>query len=230
MAYPDGRYHRERRKQFTDNGRAQPAWEAPQVFEGQLSSDDLQRLRAIFQSAGFASVRGTVGEVKDFDVVHPAGGGVIPHENIEFLTAVVHNEAQQVFEISDFDLARQQVPLRLFLDWVKKAENLHDSKVDSATANNCSWAGPTSMVARPVPAYAPQPSQASTNPIGEPVMVEFVVNPDGTVAHAEIKGHSDADTAARVLAVVNQWKFQPARFLGIAVAARFHASIAVQPK
>src|SRR5262249_13879907 len=138
IVYPDAQYHRERRAQVSESGHAQDRWESPKVFESHLEAKHIDRLRAILETPGFRSVKGTVGSIRDLrPMVLCSPVGVIPHESIELrTTAVAQPREAQVFEITETHLAERQEPLREFLKWIKGAESHPAARLPSSAANN----------------------------------------------------------------------------------------------
>jgi hypothetical protein len=91
VVYQNGDYHREQRRQYSESGRVQFEWQAPEVFEGKLTGDDLNALEGILQAPEFLSINGAVGGSRDLwsELAFDPQGVVIPHENIEFMTVAV---------------------------------------------------------------------------------------------------------------------------------------------
>jgi Gram-negative bacterial TonB protein C-terminal len=239
IVYSDGRYHREWRRQVSQDGRPQDTWESPEVFEAQLGASEIERLRAIIEAPGFRSITGTVGNFRSPNsmlVFTPFG--VIPHTDIEILTvSVAHPNGPQVFEVTATRVARRQEPLRAFLDWVKETEGRQASRLPASAANNCSSLLPTAGNAAlgradmatgflyPTLIYAPKPQPPHNTPKPRPVMVELVINADGSVALASPEDRASPDVKQVVLDAVRKWKFQPARLLGVPVAVKIWVKI-----
>jgi TonB family protein len=231
IVFENGDYRREQRRQFSESGRAQYEWQAPEVFEGKLTEADLNVLQAILEDPKFRAIEGAVGGGRDLwsQVAFNRQGAVIPHDNIEIMTvAVARSNAPQVFEVADFDVARRQEPLGTFVKWIKAAERSQAQRLTSSQANNCSTlagmngsVGKTQTVVgitQPKAIYAPPPEAPRNIPKPEPVTVELLINPDGTVARTSLQGHPNSQAAQSVLDVVGKWKFEPARLLGVPIA------------
>lgn len=65
VVYQNGDFHREQRRQFSESGRAQYEWQAPEVFEGKLTGDDLNAFEAILGNPEFLGLSGAVGSGRD---------------------------------------------------------------------------------------------------------------------------------------------------------------------
>ena len=176
-------------------------WQAPEVFEGKLTGDDINALEAILENSEFLALNGAVGGGRDLwsQLLFNEQRAVILDDNIEIMTvAVARSNTPQVFEVADFDVARRQGPLGAFLRWTKTVERSQVQCLTPSQANNCSSLGamnvasvgktPTVMgVAHPKALYTPppQPPHNISNP--QPVTVELVINPDGSVARASLQ-------------------------------------------
>ena len=66
--------------------------------------------------------------------------------------------------------------------------------------------------------YAPEPQLPHDTPKPQPIAVELLINPDGSVAKASVHSHVKPDVAQNVLDTLRKWKFQPARLLGVPIA------------
>jgi len=89
----------------------------------------------------------------------------------------------------------------------------------------------TTGVTAPKAIYAPGPEpQHGINHKPQPVVVELLINPDGSVAEASLQGRPSPDVAQRVLDAVRKWKFQPARLLGVPIAQMLHLKIEFRGK
>ena len=243
IVYPNGEYHRERRRQFSTDGRAQFEWEAPEVFEARLAPADLNALRAILDTTGFSSINGAVGDSRGLrsKLVFGPQGAVSPHEDIEILTvAVPRSGAPQIFEIAEIDVARREEPLRAFLNWIKATEHSPALHFPASDANNCSSLIATGNapvggatvapgISFPKAIYAPAPQLPHETPKPQPVAVELLINPDGSLDQVSLQGHPSADVAQSVLDVVKKWKFQPARLLGVPIAMTLRLRIEFRP-
>ena len=254
VVYRNGDFHREQRRQYSSGGRAQFEWQAPEVFEGKLTEDNLQALEMVLKDPGLAALRGVVGRPRDplSAVVFNNRGWVIPQDNIEILTAAVaRSSAPQVFEVSDFEVARKQAELGALLNWIKDVEHNPAQRFLPAQANDCS-----SLVAQDVYlsrkistpmgvtfpkrilVSTPQaPHQTSTqgpqtHEASKPERLEFevLVNPDGSVGEITPHGHLDAQTAQSIRMTISKWKFEPARLLGIPIAMTLHVRIDLDRK
>jgi TonB family protein len=244
IVFKNGDYRREQRRQFSESGRAQYEWQAPEVFEGKLTGADLNALQAILEDQEFRAIEGGVGGGRDLgsQVAFNRQGAVIPHDNIEIMTvAVARSDAPQVFEVADFDVARRQEPLGTFLKWIKAVERSQAQRFKSSRANNCSSlvgmnggsVGKTQTavgITQPKAIYAPPPLAPRNIPKPEPVTVELLINPDGTVARTSLQGHPNSQAAQSVLDVVGKWKFEPARLLGVPIAKSIVLTIEFKSK
>ncbi len=238
LVYQNGAFHREDRRQYSSGGRAEVEWKAPEVFEGKLTEDGLQALETILQDPGFVDVHGSVGSGRDLwsRVVVNRQGEVIPHDVIEMMTvAVARSGAPQVFELSDFDVARKQTTLAAFLKWIKIAEHDKTQTSTAAQSDNCSPRIPMDHGTRKEPLivgmtfpkaiYAPIPHVPPNRPKPKPVAVELLINPDGSVAQITLQGHPDEQIAQSIRETVSKWKFEPARLLGVPIAKTFLLTI-----
>lgn len=155
--------------------------------------------------------------------------------------AVAGSNTPQVFEVADFDVARRQELLGAFLRWTKTAERSQVQRLTPSQANNCSslvamnvasvGETPTVMgVTHPKALYTPlpQPPQNISKP--QPVTVELLINPDGSVARMSLQGHPNPQLAQSVLDAVGKWKFEPARLLGVPIARSVILNIEVKSK
>lgn len=78
---------------------------------------------------------------------------------------------------------------------------------------------PTVMgVTHPKALYAPPPQPPHNISMPQPVTVELLINPDGSVARTSLQGHPNPQLAQSVLDAVGKWKFEPARLLGVPIA------------
>lgn len=238
--YPDGEYHREQHRQVSRNGRPQFEWEAPEVSEASLSRDDLDALFTILGTPEFSAIKGAVGDSRSLlsKLVFGPQGAVIPHENIEIVTAAIaRSNGMQVFELADVDVARRQEPLRAFLNWINGTERSQAQRSTASQANNCSalivsvggGASVATGVTLPKALYAPDPLHPQI-PKPQAVMVELSVDPDGTVAKASLQGHPNPEVAQSVLDAVKKWRFQPARLLGVPIAKTIRVRIELRSK
>jgi TonB family protein len=247
IVYPDGEYHRERRRQVSRDGRAQFDWQVPEVFEAKLTQADLNALQRILEMPEFSSINGVVGysgSLRSKVVFGRLGsqGAIIPHDNIDFVTvAVTRPSAPQVFELADLDVARRREPLRAFLNWINDLERSQAQGLEVSQANNCSSLiarGNTSVdgapmargVNRPKAIYAPGPQAPHDTPKPKPVWVELLINPDGSIAEASVQGRPNPDVAQGVLDAVRKWKFEPARLLGVPIATTLSLRVEFQGK
>lgn len=236
---PNGEYHREERQQVSAGGRAQFEWEPPEVFEAKLTQADVDALRAILETPEFSSMNGVVGDSGSLrhKLVFDPQGAVRPHEDIEIVTiAVARSNAPQLFELADIRAARQQEPVREFLEWVKGTERRQTQRSLASQATNCSSqiaTGSSSVGGAPMATgmsfpkaiYAPEPQLPHDTPKPEPVGVELLINLDGSVAKASLEGRPSPDVAQSVLDTVKKWKFQPARLLGVPIADTMHLRV-----
>ncbi len=237
IVYPDARYHREQRTQIPA-GMERYNWEAPKVFESHLEAQDMVRLRAIIEDPSFASIKGTIGTVRNpssklrFSLV-----GVAPYEDIDIRTISVEHLLQpQVFEITETHLAERQEPLRGFLKWIKDAESHPAARLLASMANNCTSLSPANhalfvsaefpkTLLRPTLITGVAPKLPPNIPKPRSVLVEYVVNPDGTVGHAVVKSHVSPDVAQSVTEAITKWKFRPGRLLGVPIAFKLETEI-----
>lgn len=244
IVYANGEYHRERLRQVSRDGRAQFAWEAPEVFEAKFTPSELNALKVILETPEFPSISGVVGDSRGLmsKLVFGSEGAIIPHENIEIVTvAVARSSAPQVFELADFDIARRQEPLRAFLNWMNVTEHSQARPLAASQATNCSSliATGNASVSRaqvatginlPTPIYAPGPQAPNGKPKPQPVAVELLINPNGSVGEASLQGHPSPDVAQNILSAVREWKFEPARLLGVPFAMTIHFRIEFRGK
>jgi protein TonB len=120
-------------------------------------------------------------------------------------------------------------PLKEFVGWVGEVEKRKEGRLDKTAANNCTTSssprnGPsrelaTSLVAKPI--YTPDPDY----PIDErnakhtgTVLVQAIVNPDGSVGSVSVKQGINPVLDRSALDAVRKWKFAPARLNGVAIA------------
>jgi TonB family protein len=240
MVSPNGDYHREERKQVPTGGRvAQLEWAPPRVFEAKLTQADLDALRAILATPELYSMNGVVGDSGSLrhKLVFDAQGAVRPHEDIEIVTiAVARSDEPQLFELADIRVARQQEPVSELLDWVKGTERRQQERLLASQATNCSSqiaSGSSSVGGAPMATgmsfpkaiFAPEPQLPHDTPKPQPVAVEVLINPDGSVAKASVESRPNPDVAQSVLDTVQKWKFQPARLLGVPIADTMHLRV-----
>jgi TonB family protein len=242
IVYTNGEYHREWRRQISRRGRAQFDWEPPEVFEAKLSQADLDELRAILETPGFSSINGVVGYTGSLTSKVAFGSydspeAIIPHDNIDIVTvAVARPRAPQIFELADIDVARRQEPLRAFLNWINGVERSQAQHFAASEATNCSSLIATGNVPgggalmavginHPKAIYAPGPRPPHDPPKPQPVAVDILINPDGSVAEASLHGRPSPDVAQSVLDAVRKWKFEPARLLGVPIATTIHVRV-----
>ncbi len=244
VVYSNGEYHRERRRQLSRYGRAEFDWEEPQVFEAKLNGNDFDALKAILETPEFAAINGAVGDARSLRPSVAVGpqGAVRPEENIEIVTvAVARPNAPQVFEVADMNLARRQATVRVFLDWINDTEQSQGHRLPASQSTNCSpsittgnaSAGGAPMstgMTPPKAIYTPAPRPPQGKPKPQPVGVELLVGPDGSVAEASLKGRPGTDVAQSALDTVRKWKFQPARLLGVPIATRIDVKIEFRSK
>ena len=241
IVYPNGDYHRERRRQVSRDGHAYFEWEAPEVIEATLPPTDLNALQAVLEMPGFSSINGAVGDnTLNLKLAFWPQGAVTPQEDIEILTvAVPRPNTPQVFEIADIGAAMRQEPLRALLDWIKGTERSQAKRLPASDANNCSsliaagnapagGARLSSGLDLPKAIYAPAPQAPHDTTMPQPVAVELFINPDGSVAKASLQGHPSPDIGESVLNAVRKWRFQPGRLLGVPVAMTLHMRIEFQ--
>jgi len=236
---PSGDYHREERRQVPKGGRAELEWAPPRVFKAKLTQTDLDALRAILATPELYSMNGVVGDSGSLrhKLAFDLEGAVRPHGDIEIVTiAVARSHEPQLFELTDIPVARQQAPVSELLDWVKGTERLQQERLLASQATNCSSQIATggSSVGRapmatgmsfPKAIFAPEPQLPQGTPKPQPVAVEVLINPDGSVAKASLESRPSPDVAQSVLDTVQKWKFQPARLLGVPIADTVHLRV-----
>lgn len=236
---PNGDYHREDRKQVPTGSRAVLEWAPPRVFEAKLTQAHLDALRAILATPELYSMNGVVGDTGSLrhKLVIDQEGAVRPYEHIEIVTiAVARSNEPQLFELADIGVTRQQEPVSELLDWVKNAEHLQQDHLLVSQATNCSSqvanggssVGGAPMVTGmsfPKVIFAPLPLLPHDTPKPQPVAVEVLINPDGSVAKASLESRPSPDVAQSVLDTVRKWKFQPARLLGVPIADTVHLKV-----
>lgn len=236
---PNGDYHREERNQVPTGARAELEWVPPRVFEAKLTQADLDALRAILATPELYSMNGVVGDGGSLrhKLVFDPQGAVTPHEDIEIVTiAVARSDEPQLFELADIRVARQQEPVSELLDWVKGTERRHQERLLASQATNCSSqiaTGSASVGGAPMATgmsfpkaiFAPQPQLPHDTPKPQPVAVEVLINPDGSVAKASLESRPSPGVAQSVLDTVQKWKFQPARLLGVPIADTVHLKV-----
>lgn len=236
---PNGDYHREERKQVPTSFRAELEWAPPEVFKAKLTQADLDALRAILATPELYSLNGIVGDSGSLrnKLVFDREGAVTPHEDIEIVTiAVARSNQPQLFELADIRVARQQEPVSELLDWVKGTKHRQQERLLASQANNCSSqiaTGSPSVGGAPMATgmslaktiFAPKPQLPHDTPKPQPVAVEVLINPDGSVAKASLESRPSPDIAQSVLDAVQKWKFQPARLLGVPIADTMHLTV-----
>jgi hypothetical protein len=236
---PNGDYHREERKQVPAGGRTEFEWAPPKVFKAKLTQADLDALRAILATPELYSMNGVVGDSGSLrhKLVFDLEGAVRPHEDIEIVTvAVARSNEPQLFELADIRWAHQQEPVSELLDWVKGTERRQQERLLASQATNCSSqiaTGGSSVGGAPIATgmsfpkaiFAPEPQLPHNTPKPQPVAVEVLINPDGSVAKASLENRPGPDVAQSVLDTVQKWKFQPARLLGVPVADTMHLRV-----
>lgn len=243
VVYPNGEYHRERRRQVYSDGRAQFEWEAPEVSEAKLTVDDLNALKAIIETPKFSSVNGVVGDSGSLmgKLLFGPQGAVKPYENIEIVTvAVARSNAPQVFELADIGIARKLESVKAFLDWVKGTERNQGQRLAASQASNCSsriaanssvgGAPMATGLTHPKPIYAPEPQLPHDKSNQQPVAVELLINPDGSVGEVSLQSRPSPDVAKNVLEAVRKWRFQPAMLLGVPIGSKIQAKVEFRNK
>jgi hypothetical protein len=240
IVYPNGRFHRERRKQVSESGHAQDRWESPEVFEAQFDPSEIERLQAMIQTPGMMSISGTIGDVQDLvSKVAFAPNGVVPHGDIEILTILIaRRDHPQIFEVANMGFAQRQDALNTLIEWIKGAEHHEATRLPAAAANNCIGLSAMTIgllpnaaeldtgLFYPTPIRTPNPPRPPNTPARHSMKVEFVVNADGIVSQALLKDRATPDVAQSILDTVRSWQFHPARLLGVPVAARLQVEIA----
>lgn len=236
---PNGDYHSEERKQVPTGSRAELEWAPPRVFEAKLTQADLDALRGILATPELYSMNGVVGDSGSLrhKLVFDSQGAVRPHDDIDIVTiAVARSDELQLFELADIAVARQQVPVSELLDWVKGSARRQQERLLESQATNCSSqmaTGSSSVSGAPMatgmsfpkPIFAPEPQLPHDTPKPQPVAVEVLINPDGSVAKALLESRPSPDVAQSVLDAVQKWKFQPARLLGVPIADTVHLKV-----
>jgi TonB family protein len=236
---PNGDYHREERKQVPAGVRAESEWAPPKVFKAKLTRAELDALRAILATPELYSMNGVVGDSGSMGhkLVFDPQGAVRPHDDIEIVTiAVARSNEPQLFEFADIGLARQQAPVGELLDWMKGTERRQQESLPASQATNCSSqiaTGSSSVGGAPMATgmsfpkaiFAPDPQLPHGTPKPQPVAVEVLINPDGSVAKASLESRPSPDVAQSVLDAVRKWKFQPARLLGVPIADTVHLKV-----
>lgn len=236
VVYSGGRYRRESRREKGNHDRPQHSWELPDVFEGKLPDKDMETLRALVTAPEFRAITGTIGKVPPVLVF--GHFDFFPREGFEILTVGISGTAgQQVFEINDRSEARRQAPLRAFLDWIKQTDRLPATRLSAFEANNCSLLSPAprsvintgadmpTHFVPPNPINSPPPQRPPNQIKAQSIQVRLVINADGTVAEVSIEGRTTPEVAQAVLDATRKWTFEPARFLGLAVAAAMHLTV-----
>jgi hypothetical protein len=236
---PNGDYHREERNQVRTSSRAELEWVPPRVFEAKLTQADLDALRAILASPELYPMNGVVGDSGSLrhKLVFDPQGTVRPNDDIEIVTiAVARSDELQLFELADIAVARQQVPVSELLDWVKGTERRQQERLLASQASNCSSqvaTGSSSVGGAPMATgmsfpkaiFTPKPQLPHDTPKPQPVTVEALINPDGSVAKASLESRPGPVVAQSVLDTVQKWKFQPARLLGVPIADTVHLRV-----
>jgi len=236
---PSGEYHREERKQVPTGIRGELEWAPTRVFESKLTQAELDALRAILATPEMHSISGVVGDGGSLrsKLVLGLEGAVQPREDVEIVTiAVARAQELQLFEVADIFVARKQVPLSELLDWLAGSEHLPQERLLASEATNCaapvaagsSETNSAAMAARitfakPIVAHSPQLPHGTPKP--QPVAVEVLINPDGSVAKASLESRTSPEVAQSVLNAVLKWEFQPARLLGVPVADTVHLKV-----
>lgn len=230
----NGRYHRETRHQKSINGHPQQFWEPATVFEGTLPVEELQKLRSIVDAADFRATSGTIGDPSSLRSklsIWAIGGGATPHGNIDVLaTSVARARTSQVFEVF-VGSVRLEDSLKLFLAWVHNLEKRRDGLVHEALTNDCTtspshgtgvpWEPTTSLVAKPISASPPDyPIDERNAKHSGTVLVEVLVNVDGSVGQVSIKRGINPVLDQKALEAVRKWKFVPAEVDSMPVAMR----------
>lgn len=239
MVSPTGDYHREERRQVPTGSRGELEWAPPRVFEAKLTQADLDALRAILATPEVHSMNGVIGDsgsLRD-KLLFDGEGAVSPQRDIEFATvSVARSNEPQLFEFADIRVARQQEPVSQLLDWLKGTDRLQPDRLLASQATNCSTqiaTGSSSVAGAatatgmtfPKAIFVPAPQLPHGTPKPQPVLVELLINPDGTVAKASLESRPSPEIAQIVLDTVQKWKFQPASLLGVPVADKAHLKV-----
>jgi TonB family protein len=243
LVYGDGGYHREaRRQEVIDNRPSTPGyWKSAEVFEGGIPLGTLQELKKVIESEEFRAVTGTVGDPSGLRPKLLYGPrGVTPRGDIDILTAsVARPNNPQVFEVF-LGNTHLENSLKSFVTWIDGVEKRKARPSDKAAANNCatssspvarsSWEPTTSLVAKPI--FTPDPDY----PIDErdarhagTVLVEAIVNVDGSVSPVSVKRGINPVLDQKALEAVRKWVFAPARLIGVPVAVPMNVEVNFRP-
>jgi TonB family protein len=234
LVYADGRYRRETRRQKQKYGRASFEWESPKVYEDRIGTDDLRRLKEVIESENFRAVRGTLGQaaaVRSRLVYRPSafGGGVTAHDAFDiFEASVAHSTGGQMFAVIAAPTRPITKSVEPFIAWVNAVEKRKSRQLDKASANGCAISAPPAATARwslttsltpraidtPFPDY---PVDRANMGRAAKVMLQIVVNADGSVGSASIKRGIDPVLDALAIDAVTRWKFEPAQLVGMPI-------------
>jgi TonB family protein len=241
LIYADGRYHREaRRQEVTDNRPSTTGyWKSAEVTEGTIPSGGLQELTKIVESEEFRAINGTVGDPSGLSSNLLYGSrGVTARGDIKILMASVsHPNNPQIFEVFFGNSHLEEPSLKPFVAWIDGVEKQKAGPLDKAAANNCvtfsspgvgsSWEPTTSLVAKPI--FTPGPDfpidERNAKHTGT-VLVQAVVNADGTVGPVSVKRGINPVLDQSALEAVRKWRFAPARLIGVPVAVPMSVEVA----
>ena len=229
--YEDGRYHREASRQIRNRGgRPTPTWGEAKVFEGTLSTQELDQLKRIVGAEGFRAISGTLG---NFDPISLLiwRNGVTPRGDIEVLEAtVMRAEGLQVFHVIGPAPRERADALGALQKWVAGVSKFSAVAIPDAIASACDvpeahqgrirlYSGPKNRL-RPVPLETPGPACAVDKGIAAHaagVAIRASVNPDGDVVSVAVRHSVNPKLDQCAADAVKRWKFLPASLGGVAV-------------
>jgi hypothetical protein len=121
LVYPDGRYRFER--EYQDYNDRRPT---ARVFEGQLETGDVDRLRGIVTTPDFRSVH-----------VNPQGNMIRTNES--YSVYLLRADGGQHFMITDETRRTYSKALKPFIDWERGMEKRKTAEIKGAMANGCQF-------------------------------------------------------------------------------------------
>lgn len=230
ILFADGRFHRERLVQEWVGGRGVPKWNAPEVFEGSVSAEEIRTVVAEIDDPTFSSISGVIGHVRNPSIGLWMGGPeIVPRQGIDLVVAsIAHPNTPQVFEVAEG--AKTEAQLAGFLERVKSMEKRSATQLPPSQTNECaslsdyshneSIRKPASVGLQFPISRDPKPNLPSDSAKGGLVKLELLINPDGNVGEVKVNSATSTDLEPIAIDTVKKLTFYPARLLDIPIAFR----------
>src|SRR5581483_798979 len=235
LIHEDGRFHRELRKQESIDDRPNGKWKPVEVFEGKLSSIDFQNLHGLIESPDFQAISGTIGDPDLSGRLVFGLPSVIPHDIIDIVAAsLIRVNSSQAFEVF-MPTAHLQGPLESFVRWADSWDKEKRVATVGVQANNCAsssanngarqWIPQTNLFPTLVTRTVTSSSNDPKLQVNGKVKIRLIVNVDGSVAPLSVIRGINPFMDQEALDTVKNWKFEPARLLGLPIASRADVEI-----